>query len=157
MIFTINLATLKQTKEFAKILKSILKPGHVITLRGDLGVGKTTLTRFLINAYFFEEQEVPSPSYTLVQTYQTSTIQIYHFDLYRLKEYEEIFELGIEDALAGGVSIIEWPELILHLLPEDRLDIELIANVVNDERRAIINATDEFVTIFENNYLTVVK
>ena len=69
--------------------------------------------------------EVTSPTFNLLHIYDTNLFEIWHFDLYRLKHSEEIHELGIEDAFAGAVSLIEWPEIILNILPEERLDIEI--------------------------------
>ena len=93
----------------ASQLANLVQPRDIIALTGDLGLGKTTFARSFITA-LGGSGEVTSPTFTLVQVYEFTSINIYHFDLYRIKEPEEIFELGIEDAFADGVSLIEWPE-----------------------------------------------
>lgn len=109
-------------------LASLLEPGDVIALFGDLGAGKTTLARGLITSLVGTSEElleVPSPTFTLVQTYEVGDLAIYHFDLYRLESPNEIWELGWEEALDGGVSLIEWPERAGNLLPDERLEVNL--------------------------------
>jgi tRNA threonylcarbamoyladenosine biosynthesis protein TsaE len=116
------------TSALASALAPALRPGDVIALRGDLGTGKTTLARALIRAAGDAGQEVPSPTFTLVQAYPSRLgggVPIYHFDLYRIDDAEEAFELGLEEALADGISLIEWPERLGALLPDTRLDILL--------------------------------
>jgi tRNA threonylcarbamoyladenosine biosynthesis protein TsaE len=107
-----------------KIAKS-LNPGDIIALSGDLGSGKTFLARQIIKALCGDEVTVSSPTFNLLQTYCARKFEIYHFDLYRLKYAEEVFELGIEEAFAGHVCLIEWPELIRHLLPKGTINIKL--------------------------------
>lgn len=113
----------------AEGLAAGLAPGDVIALWGDLGAGKTTFARALIRARAAacgrRIDEVPSPTFTLVQTYDLPTGDIWHFDLYRLAAPDEVFELGIEDALAGGIALIEWPARLGPLLPARRIDVEL--------------------------------
>lgn len=110
--------TLKIASEFAKTLKV----GDIIALHGTLGVGKTAFTRGIIQS-LNAGVEVPSPTFTLLQTYETPNFDIYHFDMYRLKNPEEAYEIGIEDAFAEGVSFIEWPEKIGSILPRKHIDI----------------------------------
>lgn len=102
-----------------------LQRGDVVCLTGGLGAGKTTLARGAIAAWTGETQEVPSPTYTLVQTYDGERGQLWHVDLYRLKRAEEALELGLEDAFADAACLIEWPERLEGMLPRDRLDIAL--------------------------------
>src|SRR5215813_8994954 len=99
--------------------------GDIIALKGDLGTGKTTFARAFIRARGNRDEEVPSPTFTLVQLYELDPTAIWHFDLYRLRFPEEAWELGIEDAFSGGISLIEWPERLGPLLPESRLEISL--------------------------------
>src|SRR3990167_7257378 len=115
----------EETAEIAGKVASRLLPGDIILLKGELGAGKTTFVRALIQALCGLETEVPSPTFTLVQTYETPRFLLWHFDLYRLKHPEEIFELGIEEAYGSGVSLIEWPERLGANLPKDYLGIEL--------------------------------
>lgn len=101
-----------------------LSAGDVVCLYGDLGMGKSVFARGLIRALTGDpQQEVPSPTFTLVQTYDSARGEIWHFDLYRLKEPEEVYELGWEEALGSAISIIEWPGRLGGLLPPDRIDI----------------------------------
>ena len=102
-----------------------LMRGDVVCLTGGLGAGKTTLARGAIKAWTGEPQEAPSPTYTLVQTYEGARGQLWHVDLYRLKRAEEALELGLEDAFVDAACLIEWPERLEGMLPRDRLDIAL--------------------------------
>ena len=111
-----------------------LRSGEAICLWGPLGAGKTTLARGLIRSLTTPEEEVPSPTFTLVQTYDGPDFALAHFDLYRIVRPEEIFELGLDEALDQGAAIIEWPERLEGRLPEDRLDIVL--TIEGDGRRA---------------------
>jgi tRNA threonylcarbamoyladenosine biosynthesis protein TsaE len=103
-----------------------LRPGDAVCLSGPLGAGKSTLARGLIRALTTPEEEVPSPTFTLVQLYAGRDFPIAHFDLYRLKSAEEAYELGLDDALDLGVVVIEWPERLGNALPSDRLAIEIV-------------------------------
>lgn len=100
------------------------RPGDVIALYGDLGAGKTTLARALIRRLAGPEAEVPSPTFTLVQTYPTARLPVWHVDLYRLEDAREARELGLEDA-ASGLCLIEWPERLGADLPAARLEVRL--------------------------------
>lgn len=106
-------------------LAQILKTGDVIALQGVLGAGKTVFARALVNALAPSEEEVPSPTFTLVQVYDRQAPVIWHFDLYRLEKQAEIIELGWEEARRGGVAVIEWPDRLGSLLPKDRLEISI--------------------------------
>lgn len=105
-------------------LGAAARPGDVIALRGDLGAGKTTLARGLIRHLTGPETEAPSPTFTLVQTYQGPTFPIWHFDLYRLEHPGEARELGLEEAV-DGLALIEWPERLDRYLPSARLEVQL--------------------------------
>jgi len=100
-------------------------PGDVICLSGNLGAGKTTLARGAIEAWMGRPEEAPSPTYTLVQTYDGARGELWHVDLYRLKQPDDAWELGLEDAFASAACLIEWPERLGGQLPRDRLDVEL--------------------------------
>ena len=102
-----------------------LRVGDVICLWGPLGAGQTTLARGLIRALTTPDEEIPSPTFTLVQTYEGSRLALAHFDLYRLNRPDEVDELGLEDAIDQGAAVIEWPERLGDRLPRDRLDIVL--------------------------------
>ncbi len=118
------------TVRFANSFAPYLRAGDVLALEGDLGAGKTAFSRALINALPFgpdqdEKEEVPSPTFTLVQIYDRAELQVWHFDLYRLEDPEEAYELGIEEAFIDGVSLIEWPDKLGFLMPSDRLMVNL--------------------------------
>jgi len=100
-----------------------LKPGVAIALWGDLGSGKTTLARAILRALGVSE-DVPSPTFTLVQSYDTNP-PVAHYDLYRLKGAAEMAELGLEDALADGAVLVEWPERAPEFLPPEALHVRL--------------------------------
>lgn len=112
-----------------------LEPGDVVALYGELGSGKTTLTKGLARGLGVPT-EVFSPTFTLIHEHPGGRIPLYHVDLYRLEDEEEVWNLGIEDYLYGnGVTIIEWAERMPSLLPEVRLDLKLV--VTGDEEREI--------------------
>lgn len=113
------------TERLARAVAPLLARGDVIALSGELGAGKTTLARGLIGALAGAGEEVPSPTFTLVQSYDTPKGTLWHFDLYRLTRPEEAYELGIEEAFADGIAVIEWPERLGALMPADRLEIVL--------------------------------
>ncbi|HET7716451.1 MAG TPA: tRNA (adenosine(37)-N6)-threonylcarbamoyltransferase complex ATPase subunit type 1 TsaE, partial [Bauldia sp.] len=122
--FTIDLPDEAATVALAEDIAACLGPGDVVALSGDLGAGKTTFARALIRAVADDPGlEVPSPTFTLVQTYAFGRIAIAHFDLYRLSGPEELDELGLDEALAAGAVLIEWPDRAGSRLPSDRLDI----------------------------------
>lgn len=111
-----------------------LRKGEAICLSGPLGAGKSVLARGLIRALCPSEDDIPSPTFTLVQFYPGPTFPIAHFDLYRLKSADEAYEIGLDEALHDGAAIIEWPERLGHHLPHHRLDVELTP--VGDIRHA---------------------
>lgn len=121
----ISLAGEEATIDLGAKLALNLRAGDCISLIGDLGAGKTTLSRGLIQALLGADTEVPSPTYTIVQTYETDPAPIWHFDLYRIESPHELIELGFEDA-EDDIMVIEWPENAGSLLPSQRLIVELI-------------------------------
>ena len=133
---TIDLADEAATETLAARVAAAAAPGDVIALIGDLGAGKTVFARAFIRARCSADEEVPSPTFTLLQTYESDNAVIYHFDLYRLSHADDALELGIEDAFAEGISVIEWAERLGALLPSDRLDVNLQPGKTADARRA---------------------
>ena len=103
---------------------AVLRAGDTVALTGELGAGKTTLIRGLIQAKL-PEIEVPSPTYTLVQTYDFPDYELWHCDLYRLKHPDEVFEIGLMDAFGEAVCLLEWPDKIGGYLPEDALNLHI--------------------------------
>ncbi len=123
------------TKRLGAAVAKIAEPADVFALFGTLGMGKSVLARAFIQELTSFDEEVPSPTFTLVQTYESSKSILWHFDLYRIKQAEEIFELGIEDAFAEGISLIEWPEKMADYLPADRYNINIIG--IDKKKRKI--------------------
>ena len=108
-------------------IAAVLRPGWAICLSGPLGAGKSTLARALIRALTKPAEEVPSPTFTLVQAYD-GTVPISHFDLYRLSSPDEAWEIGFDEALETGAVVVEWPQRLGDRQPADRLDIEITPN-----------------------------
>ena len=119
-IFSFENLNLARLKNVANLLARNLSPGYIICLYGDLGSGKTTITRFIIREILqLDDLVISSPTFSIAQHYTSdSQMTIWHFDLYRLKSKEEVFEVGIVDAM-NEVSIIEWPEIIESYLPRE--------------------------------------
>ena len=124
MPLTIDLADEAATQKLGARLARMAQAGDVIALRGDLGAGKSTLARAFIRHLTSPDEEVPSPTFTLVQTYDTPTVSVWHFDLYRLEKPDDVYELGFEDACLD-ICLIEWPERLGSLLPKNRLELVL--------------------------------
>ena len=113
------------TQNLGCAVARVLRRGEAVCLSGPLGAGKSSLARALIRALTSAAEEVPSPTYTLVQSYDGTTFPLAHFDLYRLKSPEDIEELGLDEALDVGAAIIEWPQRLQGRLPTDRLSIDI--------------------------------
>lgn len=111
------------TARLGAALAPVLETGEAICLSGPLGAGKSTLARALVRALTRPDEEVPSPTFTLVQIYEGPGLKVAHFDLYRLANAEDVHELGLDEALDEGAAVIEWPERLEGRLPADRLDI----------------------------------
>jgi len=120
----VSLADEAATLALGTMLATQLQRGDMLTLSGDLGAGKTTLSRGILRA-LGHDGPVPSPTFTLVQHYETGGLMVAHFDLYRLSDHDEIFELGLDDALADGVVLVEWPEILGDDVPANRLAVRL--------------------------------
>jgi tRNA threonylcarbamoyladenosine biosynthesis protein TsaE len=125
------------TAALAVRVAGVARAGDVIALKGELGAGKTVFARAFIRARG-GTGEVPSPTFTLVQVYDLDPVPVWHFDFYRLRTQEEAWELGIEDAFAAAISLIEWPERIGELLPARRLQVALTFGYRPEQRRAVL-------------------
>jgi len=123
------------SKELARKIARNMKAGTVIAFNGDLGAGKSCCCREIIKSLCGEDTKVISPTFNLLQTYETNDFTIYHYDLYRLEHISEIYELGIEDALSGNVILIEWPEIAMSLLPPDIINIQI--DIIDDQKRLV--------------------
>ena len=113
------------TTRLGAAVAGVLEPGEAVCLWGPLGAGKSTLARGLIRRLTRPDEEAPSPTFTLVQFYDAPGLRLAHFDLYRLTRPDEAYEIGLDEAMADGAAVIEWPERLEGRLPIDRLDIEL--------------------------------
>jgi len=140
----LNLPDPAATERLAAIIAGQVRAGDAILLSGDLGAGKTHFARAFINALTSAPEEVPSPTFTLVQTYdaavQGQPVEIWHFDLYRLKSPDETLELGIEEAFGEGVALVEWPDRLGSLKPREHLELRL-AITGDGARRATLLPT----------------
>jgi len=139
----ITLDGLAATEALGARIAAGLSVGDAVTLEGDLGAGKTTLARAILRALGVTES-VPSPTFTLVQTYETAKLTVRHFDLYRIKSPREIDELGLDEALQDGAALIEWPQNAGDRLPPDALQIRL-TTIDADTRRAEISGPADWV------------
>jgi tRNA threonylcarbamoyl adenosine modification protein YjeE len=125
---------LAETEQLAGRIAAQLRVGDAIALEGDLGAGKTTLARAVLRALGVEG-EVPSPSFTLVQEYETRNLKIAHLDFYRVTRDSELDEVGLDDALATGAALIEWPERAPARIPADTLTIHI--EVLGESERSM--------------------
>ena len=121
-----ELNSLEDTFDLSKKIGKLLSNGDVIFLYGEIGVGKTTFVRFFINHLEVEngikKSDILSPTFNIAYDYDIGKIKVYHYDLFRLKNYKDILELGMFETSKDHIKIIEWPELI-ELKPKDRIDI----------------------------------
>ncbi|MCC6913132.1 MAG: tRNA (adenosine(37)-N6)-threonylcarbamoyltransferase complex ATPase subunit type 1 TsaE [Rhodospirillaceae bacterium] len=139
LLTDIALPTEDDTVALGTALAGIARAGDVIALNGPLGAGKTTLARGFITALTQVDEDVVSPTFTLVQVYDADAAPIWHFDLYRLSQVQDVLELGWDEALSGGISVVEWPERLGALLPKNRLDVMLSSHPGSNERRAALH------------------
>ena len=136
-----------ETNRLGSILYKKCKLGDVITLSGSIGMGKTTIARsFILEGS--NSKNIPSPTYNLVQTYDSSKGEIIHFDAWRLKIPNEVLELGILDSIEKSITIIEWPENIIQFIPRNHLNIKLLFK--NDYRIAYFNGSENWKNTVNN-------
>ena len=121
----LDLADEDATRLLGAAVARALRPGEAVCLYGPLGAGKTTLARGLVRALTRPDEDVPSPTFTLVKFYDARQFPLAHFDLYRLSRADEAYAIGLDEALEDGAAVIEWPERLDGRLPPDRLDIEI--------------------------------
>ncbi|MEM9469589.1 MAG: tRNA (adenosine(37)-N6)-threonylcarbamoyltransferase complex ATPase subunit type 1 TsaE [Pseudomonadota bacterium] len=128
-------ASEKETQNLAQECATAIQQGDIILLQGPLGAGKSVFARALINALSNQHDDIPSPTFTLVQEYETPKGMFYHFDLYRIEEPEEIYELGWEDIVNQEIAVVEWPEKLGFLRPNSY--IEIIIQPLNESKRSV--------------------
>ena len=133
-----QLKSLKDTRNFSKNISKIVRSGDIIFLYGEIGVGKTTFVRFFINYLEnkngIKNSDVLSPTFNIVYDYNIENIKILHYDLYRLKNYKDISQLGMFETSNDSIKIVEWPELI-ESKPKDRIDIQFQYSKLIDSRK----------------------
>ena len=126
----------EETMNFAKKIASQLQVGDVIVLSGELGSGKTKFTEGILT-YFGLENEISSPTFTIVNEYTKNDINIYHFDVYRLSDIDEFYAIGGEEYFNKGICIIEWGEIIEEALPKDYIKINFEKDNTNENIRIL--------------------
>ena len=133
-----QLKSLEDTQSFSKNISKIISGGDIIFLYGEIGVGKTTFVRFFINSLEsknkIKNSEVLSPTFNIVYDYDVGNLKILHYDLYRLKNYRDISQLGMFETSNDSIKIVEWPELI-ESKPKDRIDIQFQYSKLIDSRK----------------------
>lgn len=129
-----------EMQQLARQIGRRLSPGDVVLLRGAVGAGKTTFARALIQDRLVEPEDVPSPTFTLVQTYATENGPLWHCDLYRLGSVFEIEELGLTEAFDTAICLVEWPEILGNLAPASALTLQF--EPAEDARRVTASFTD---------------
>ncbi|WP_296596680.1 tRNA (adenosine(37)-N6)-threonylcarbamoyltransferase complex ATPase subunit type 1 TsaE [Phenylobacterium sp.] len=134
----VDLADEAATARLGARIAGALRPGEAVCLSGPLGAGKSTLARALVRALTTPDEDVPSPTFTLVQFYEGPRLTVAHFDLYRLSDPDEAYEIGLDEALDEGAAVIEWPQRLEGRLPPDRLDVEIELAEDADGRRATL-------------------
>lgn len=140
---TLQTRSPEETAALATQLGQRLKPGDCLLLSGPIGAGKSHFCRSLIQALQAVPEDVPSPTFTLVQTYETTAGPIWHADLYRLSDAQEIEELGLAEAFAGAICLIEWPDRLGLDAPANALSLNFSADCAGeDARRIVLQWTD---------------
>ncbi len=138
------LSSMQDTTRFGQLLAENVVAGDTILLSGEVGAGKTALARTCIQARLAEIgaiEDVPSPTFTLVQVYELTNTQIWHADLYRLTSVDELYELGLDQAFEEDICLIEWPDRLGALRPEGALSVQ-IDTIDDDQRRVLLEWSD---------------
>lgn len=143
-----SLPDVAATSALGRRIAQEIKRGDCVAMEGDLGAGKTTLARAILNALGVRET-VPSPTFTLVQTYETDRLPVRHYDFYRIENAREIEELGFDEALNEGAALVEWPEHAPEVLPVDTTLHVRLEPLGSTERRAVASGPDRWATFFK--------
>ena len=122
---TIITKNIDETRAFAREFAHRLNAPVTVALHGDLGVGKSEIARTIIQTLCGEDTVVPSPTFTLVQTYAAADKKISHFDLYRIADAAELVEIGLDYAIQNDITLIEWPDIAAHMLPPNTIHIDI--------------------------------
>ncbi|HEY6918317.1 MAG TPA: tRNA (adenosine(37)-N6)-threonylcarbamoyltransferase complex ATPase subunit type 1 TsaE [Tabrizicola sp.] len=133
----LDLPTAAETEALGQRLAAVSRAGDVVLLEGPIGAGKSCLARAFIRARLGREEEIPSPTFTLVQVYEADGVEIWHADLYRLTHSDEVWELGLDDAFTSAICLVEWPDRLGTHLPAGALRIRLEA--LGEGRRAVLS------------------
>jgi tRNA threonylcarbamoyladenosine biosynthesis protein TsaE len=141
ILHQIETASPDQTAELAINIGKVLRAGDCLLLVGSVGAGKSLFARALIQSLQETPEDVPSPTFTIIQTYDTKLGDLWHCDLYRISSPHEVIELGLDDAMATAVTLIEWPENLADLTPPDALTIR-INDLGGDVRKLSFESTD---------------
>ncbi|MFM8244542.1 MAG: tRNA (adenosine(37)-N6)-threonylcarbamoyltransferase complex ATPase subunit type 1 TsaE [Candidatus Fonsibacter sp.] len=153
----IDLKDLNETKKIARKFIKFLEQGDIVLLQGDLGSGKTTFSRFLINQLQSKNKlsmsEVTSPTFNIVNYYEVkkNNLQVAHYDFYRIKKFKELENIGFLDQIQNFVSIIEWPNLIMKAI-DQYLVISFFLNSKTDERKIKFKGTGKWSQILKNEF-----
>ncbi|MEW2912064.1 tRNA (adenosine(37)-N6)-threonylcarbamoyltransferase complex ATPase subunit type 1 TsaE [Leisingera sp. JC11] len=131
--FTLN--SPEETAELAARIAGALRPGDCLLLEGVIGAGKTHFARHLIQSLMDEPEDVPSPTFTLVQTYDVPAGELWHTDLYRLSSLDELEELGLTEAFDSAICLVEWPDRLAELTPAHALHLALALDPEHEDRR----------------------
>jgi len=141
-----DISSEKKTEELAKKFQEKIKLGDVIFLHGEIGVGKTTFVRYLINHFQkinnLELTEVTSPTFNILNEYKINDIRINHYDLYRLKDLRELADLNLFGNNQNLITVIEWPEIIENTLPKNKIVVSLF-EIEHNQRKAILQANNK--------------
>jgi tRNA threonylcarbamoyladenosine biosynthesis protein TsaE len=135
----ITLSSPDQTAALAQRLGACLGPGDTLLLQGPIGAGKTHFARSLIQSRLTAPEDVPSPTFTLVQTYEAKEIEIWHADLYRLTSPDEVVELGLTDAFQSAICLVEWPDRLGSLAPQDALTLNFAQGSADETRELTLS------------------
>lgn len=138
----ISLKTPDETCRFAHAIGATLRPGDVLLLSGGIGAGKTHFARCLIRSLQDIPEDVPSPTFTLVQVYDTRAGEIWHTDLYRLGNPDECDELGLTDAFETAICLVEWPDRLGALMPPNALSLAFSVGETEEDRRLTLTWSD---------------
>ena len=149
----LTLTDLSATRAFATALSRFIAPGRVFCLSGPLGAGKSEMARAMITASCGPQDDIPSPTFTLVQPYQANGgFEVWHMDLYRLETPAQVLALGVEDAFFDCCCLIEWSDKITDLLPSDQVRIDLAMGPDEGSRVVALAASPDLLHIFKQDF-----